>query len=1579
MPSPKDPAASYAGQRLRQEVLDGADLRGADFARASLDQVSLVGADLRGACLCGAELSQVDLSEARLEGADLRGASLDRVVLDRAVLHEVDARGVTIAQSSLEQVEARGVNLSGSSLVKLSLVKVQLEGCVLDGASLDDVALVDSALRDCSLVGLRATGCAVSGGSLHGCDLSGVSVEDGELRALGLEGSTLRAVLLRRVRLRDTTSSDCGWAGALVEGCRGVSVELERSLLEGGARLVHTPMVRALRKLRASRGLQIALVVGFVLLVLAVVVLLRSPGLWPTTVLMSRFEAAESRSDLERCEPLLRMAGVLVERTSVPAGTRTRLLQRSAECQVLLGHAEQAEATLRRAAALAEGDPGEHQVALLALGRFLLDAGALDDAAQVLERMKQREQPELLLDALRFEAALRRAQGAKATPAHPDDPVDEDDPWRSVQLATASTLLELPTLPSYRLADTPVELLILGAWDQAEALLDAVQDPPLDPSERWRLQRAAVDRLVEEDRADLALSLLAWLSEGQGLDDLADVERLATVVELHLRLGDPDAAFAVLDELPEPEDPRLAFELTLVRADLMMDTGQHAQAEALLVAVELDPTLAFDMLARHGWALAEARLRGGDEAGAVSALEPVLAAVADPEPAQNLLRELASWMERLAEPQRVTELLERVDNPMLTKAGQGQELALTTLRVRAREGAIASDDPVLLAVLGRGTPEQVYEAASLLLAGARQEGRLEPAVRTLLPHARKLADIRARENLGMLLAEAAAGAKLHALALEVLASLDLQESEAIDIRSRAVGLAISVDLERGQLDAATQRYQAATARPDHLEGWLRLNLGRQLIDALQVAGRTQEALVQARALREVAADDAGLWFEAMTCLVALGDEAGLEAELAAAEAALGACQADTIAVRAWLDRGRSPPQLGALEQACSGAAVSAAERLAAASTLGQAGRPEAALGLVRGAAELDLDAALAAQVDRELAGWLAATGDRPAAIALLRSRYDATHDPRVHQQITDALLGHLAAVGEPDALVDAYLRFTEDHPDMVELQLWKQAALALINAGYGDAVPRLGGQPGWTRHVAREAQAAEYRALLDAGDTEAAWGWLGRAVAEAGNEDRRNELLGRAGSLADRTGEHARLLGWLDALAAQLEPDSELRWPLLLARARALRATDDSQAAAEVLTGLLAGGPPPEYRGEALDLLGRCLGRVGDAAVVEAALATLSDGGSPDAAEGQTVRVRAAEQLLERGDPGAARDLLEPLAGQSLEPGLAEACWDLLARAYVALGRYPDALEIPPRFPTREGSCGAWLAVVRQLPAEGPVASQAREGALLGCDAARIPLHRALALAEAVGRSDPQRALGFLLQARASEGLGSSERIDIDVARARLLADAGELDQAAVLLDELLAQVQRPDVVARVAGQLVRLAVARGGEGAVQRVQTLAERGIERVGDDRAAARDITREVAGALRELEAWPEAILWQQRLVDLHPEADEGRGYALLQLIHTQLSAHPGDPEAAGDAWLSTLAEARLLATPGTHLQGELTILELAWRVVEADSEAQLIAVLGDDPDLLNNVAARLDSWKQAEAATVVRRERSRILGE
>jgi uncharacterized protein YjbI with pentapeptide repeats len=1574
-PEPRD----LVGVHLKQKDLAGEDLRGADLTRARLERVSLAGADLRGARLCGATLIQVDLNGARLDGADLRGATLEQVELDRATLHEVDARGLNIRKGSAAGLEASGADLTGATITKLSLVDASLHHPKLDGATLDDVGISGGSIQGGSLVGLRAVGCALRDCKLRGVDLSAANIEETELRNTRIDESTLMGLLLHQVRLVDVESLDSGWQNAQLRGCRGLERGLEQALVEAGARVVRPPLVRAYRAVLASRPLQIALVVGLVLLVLGVLWLINSPGLWPSPLLMSRLERLESRSDLERCEPLIELGEVLTERRGVDGGRRRRLLQRMAECHLLLGAADEAEGLMRRYVASSQSDPEELPVALVALGRFLIERDDHEGAREVADQLRALgEEPAQRLVTLRFEAEILTGQGLSAIPAAPaeDRP---DDPWRSLHLSIAQALLELPDLSAHHLEGTPTELFVVGQWEQAVAVLDAVTEPPLDAWARWRPADEARERIVEAGEPALALALLGWLHERHGLRDVPDFERLAAMVALHWKLGAPEDARALLEGIPTPDDPRLALELALVRARLLVTLGEPAQAQALLEGAPPPPEAGYDGLSRHAWLLAEARLEAGDEPGALQALEPALASVPEKEQAQVLLRELAAWAERLAEPQGITALLERVDNPMLDKAGQGQELALTTLRARAREGAIPPDDPALLAVLERGTPEQLQEAASLLLQGARRDGSLEEAVDALLPHARKLADTRSRETLGLMLAEAAAAAALYGQVERILAELDLLESGDKGVRSRAVGVRVDLALRQGDLDRALSDYRAAVGKAGELEDWVRRDLGRRLVDALLSAGHGAEALALARELRDLDRDDPELWRKAMTCLLILGDTQAFEEERAAATDALGACGAHTVATRAQLDRGREPTGLVQLEEACSARATSAEARLAAADVLGQADRPRAALALARGAAAAKQAGDPGVRAELAVARWQHVTGDREGAMATLESAYRASRDPGQQRQITEALVARLGSNGEPEPLLEAYLRFAQDHPDAVELPLWKQAALELIRMGQGELLPRLEGPPGWERHVAREAGWAELDALVQAGAHEDAWAWLDEALASASDETL-SDLLLRASNLADRSNGAERLLLWLDALEARATPESTSWSRARLRRARTLESLGRSAEAAELLGSLLGAGLEPALRAEALEGYGRSLGRAHDTAAIELALATLE---SLEIAPARRVslRLRAAEQLLDRGEPGMALELLEPLAGETIDDALAEPCWRVLVRALVARERAAEALTVPERYPSSASPCSAALILVQHLPGASESAATARERALEVCAPAELPLPQALTLAQALTTHQPQRALELLDDVNDATELGAEQRAQLDIQRAQLLRTLDRTAEARALLESLLEGADQPGLAARASAQLVRMAAEEGGSQATERIEAIAGQGLDHTNGDLPATRQVLLATVSALRGLEAWEQAVTWQQRLVQSHADDPEGESYALLELLSIQLDASPGGPAEADPSWLEHLARGQAIATPNGHVHTQLLALDLAWAVVQAgEDRAGIDALLdealtdvNDGSSLLNKVATQLDGWREVDAAKAVREVR------
>jgi hypothetical protein len=80
---PDDPThegKDYRGARMQGAILQGQDLRNADFTEARLQGAILSGSDLRGAKFTNARMQGAILSGARTDGADFTGARMQGVV-----------------------------------------------------------------------------------------------------------------------------------------------------------------------------------------------------------------------------------------------------------------------------------------------------------------------------------------------------------------------------------------------------------------------------------------------------------------------------------------------------------------------------------------------------------------------------------------------------------------------------------------------------------------------------------------------------------------------------------------------------------------------------------------------------------------------------------------------------------------------------------------------------------------------------------------------------------------------------------------------------------------------------------------------------------------------------------------------------------------------------------------------------------------------------------------------------------------------------------------------------------------------------------------------------------------------------------------------------------------------------------------------------------------------------------------------------------------------------------------------------------------------------------------------------------
>lgn len=105
-----------------------------DFTLLSLRQAILSGVDLYGANLSGTDLSEADLSDGNLMGARLRRADLSR-----ARLCGTNLRGADLGMADLKQADLSGADLSFANLEQTNATSEQLaQAKTLEGAILPD-------------------------------------------------------------------------------------------------------------------------------------------------------------------------------------------------------------------------------------------------------------------------------------------------------------------------------------------------------------------------------------------------------------------------------------------------------------------------------------------------------------------------------------------------------------------------------------------------------------------------------------------------------------------------------------------------------------------------------------------------------------------------------------------------------------------------------------------------------------------------------------------------------------------------------------------------------------------------------------------------------------------------------------------------------------------------------------------------------------------------------------------------------------------------------------------------------------------------------------------------------------------------------------------------------------------------------------------------------------------------------------------------------------------------------------------------------------------------------------------------
>jgi len=1563
-PPDSGPAAvDRVGERLRRANLDGADLAGVNLSRAELSAVTLRDADLEGARLCGAKLRHVDLTGARMAGADLRGARLRDVDLERATLDGADLRGASLKGVRIQGASAVGLILSGAQLDGVELGDTDLGDALLDGCEIQEGALARLTLRGADLRGLLATQCTLESSGLEDCDLSGATFETLLLKDSRLGGCDLRGALFRRSKLQGVTVDRGQVAGCVLEQCLGTEPALERQLEDGGALLSLPTTVRVWRRVRASRQVQLIVAAAALLAVVAALVLVLTPRWWPTAVLASKMEGLQAAGAEGWCDRQVKLGAILAGRRMTDTGRQLWLLGTAAECHAQAGRIDEAEALYLARMELPGADAEERLTAHVELGRFYANEGRFDDAARVAEVVggDSRAPSTLRLEALRLQSDVLRGRG-------PVGPEVED--WVDLQIRIARTILAIEPPNADYLHDAPAVLYTLGAHGEAEELLAGI-DPPVDRETAWGAAQVALDTLEAEDRVDGALALLAHLAATERYADEVSAALIRHArFELELSRERIEEARATRDELLALGTATGTSVAALATARLAVHDGDGAAA--LVALDDLGEALPTELGEDAVWARVDGHLLLDQEAVAMDALEPILVAVDDHDEAGRLLAAVERLARRMAEPGLASDLLRRVDNPLLAEMGGGRNVALAALRQRAGTGALTPDDPDLARLVTGNDTWAAIQGFDLLRDSARMAGDEGPALDAVAGWARDAGGER-RAAFGLWLVDARVALGDRAGAAALIEELDLWSIPG-QHRGRLYELACEDALAADDLTAARGWLARLQAEDPPLEAWYEHALVMPILRALEARGDwaalaelASRSIAASQARPEPVADhEISYRRERVRALIELGQGGQADAELAQV-AAGNPCLAKHMEFESYERAGRDRWDAAALEGACAGAPGRVGDLLSICHALADRGEPARALAILdqRPRAGLEDHEWLGVQLARER--FRAGSGDVDGALAALTALYPTLGDVEPRMQATQLLLDIHGERGDTQGVIDAYRRLAGDHPEADPLHLWEHAARTLARGGAADRIPELGGDPAWLGRVRDTVVEGSVRELLDAGDLDGAWRILSESATGATTDGERSALIWLSQEAADRGGAREEQLAVLDALLAGTAGGSEVWQRATLRRAVALHRLGRGEEALAPLEALLATSLLADVADEVLHTYGDLLGRHAATGEVAGKLAAL-ERGSFEADRVLDVRFTVAEGLLRRGEADAARALLEPLEGKALSEALVRQRYHVLVRAFVDTGGAADAVDLPTRFPPARGvpACSVDIVLMQALPWGGPEAEEVRGRLESECRPAAMTADEVAYLAEVHAEADAARALALVREHRAATSPTGSAADRLSLMEARFLARDGQRDAAIAAFEALIDGASDGWIVADAAASLVGEIYKPNETATAAQAEAVVQRAVDRLEPGSHDVRHALRAMVGFHHARGQFAQALRWQRRVLELIPEGDEDRAYEVLTLVRldlegnglgsstwrTELSRGLAVLPAGGGAWRE-LARVQL-ATDLARQPREGAALEAAIRAavepIPAADRWNFVAAVADDLDWL-----------------------------
>jgi uncharacterized protein YjbI with pentapeptide repeats len=219
------------------QLLEKADLSGANLADANLN-----GADLDGANLTDANLTQTDLSNARLFHANMARADLTRAVLigahmtharlDSALLIAGNLSHAVLTDAKLAHADLTGARLTHADLTGADLTRAKLTRAKLTDAGLTRANLTRANLKDADLTRANLFRADLAGADLTRANLSHASLPGANLAHADLTGATLVLANFTVTNLKSTNLT-----GATLFETMFVDADLSRSV--GLASCIH--------------------------------------------------------------------------------------------------------------------------------------------------------------------------------------------------------------------------------------------------------------------------------------------------------------------------------------------------------------------------------------------------------------------------------------------------------------------------------------------------------------------------------------------------------------------------------------------------------------------------------------------------------------------------------------------------------------------------------------------------------------------------------------------------------------------------------------------------------------------------------------------------------------------------------------------------------------------------------------------------------------------------------------------------------------------------------------------------------------------------------------------------------------------------------------------------------------------------------------------------------------------------------------------------------------------------------------------------------------------------------------------